>query len=60
MTFVSFSIGSRKSVVPVFLNNTENLLREQAKAMAVYLSGEMADTVQVNPAGAYGVSLFSL
>lgn len=28
--------------------------------MAVYLSGEMADTVQVNPAGAYGVSIFSL
>ncbi|EIM85096.1 phospholipid/diacylglycerol acyltransferase [Stereum hirsutum FP-91666 SS1] len=29
-----------------------------AKAMAVYLSGEMADTVQVNPAGAYVLERF--
>jgi hypothetical protein len=26
----------------------------QAKAMAAFLSGEMKDTVQMNPAGAYG------
>lgn len=28
----------------------------QAKAMAAFLSGEMKDTVQMNPAGAYGES----
>ena len=26
----------------------------QAKAMSAFLSGEMKDTVQINPAGAYG------
>ena len=31
------------------------LTRCQAKAMAAFLSGEMKDTVQMNPAGAYGV-----
>lgn len=30
----------------------------QAKAMAAFLSGEMKDTVQMNPAGAYGKSYF--
>lgn len=26
----------------------------QSKAMSAFLSGEMSDTVQMNPAGAYG------
>jgi phospholipid:diacylglycerol acyltransferase len=30
---------------------------KQTKAMAAFLSGEMKDTVQMNPAGAYGLSL---
>ena len=30
----------------------------KAKAMAAFLSGEMKDTVQMNPAGAYGGLLF--
>lgn len=30
------------------------ILLDQAKAMAAFLSGEMKDTVQMNPAGAYG------
>ena len=28
--------------------------RHQAKAMSAFLSGEMKDTVELNPAGAYG------
>ena len=32
----------------------------QAKAMAAFLSGEMKDTVQMNPAGAYGTKLHIL
>ena len=29
----------------------------KAKAMTAFLSGEMKDTVQMNPAGAYGLWL---
>jgi hypothetical protein len=32
----------------------------KAKAMAAFLSGEMKDTVQMNPAGAYGQDSFRL
>lgn len=34
--------------------NATKLMKYQAKAMAAFLSGEMKDTVQMNPAGAYG------
>lgn len=30
----------------------------QAKAMSAFLSGEMKDTVQMHPVGAYGLYLF--
>ncbi|KAI0633488.1 LACT-domain-containing protein [Trametes polyzona] len=35
-----------------------HLVRPSAKAMAAFLSGEMKDTVQVNPAGAYVLERF--
>jgi hypothetical protein len=33
---------------------SETNLLSQAKAMSAFLSGEMKDTVQMNPVGAYG------
>ena len=41
-----------------FLSSRREFLERgifQAKAMAAFLSGEMKDTVQMNPAGAYGL-----
>ncbi|PPR02423.1 LOW QUALITY PROTEIN: hypothetical protein CVT26_011391 [Gymnopilus dilepis] len=44
---LSGSVGNLNDVMPDDI---------QAKAMAAFLSGEMKDTVQMNPAGSYGAS----
>lgn len=36
--------------------HSRNKKPPQAKAMSAFLSGEMKDTVQVHPAGAYGMA----
>ena len=47
--------GCGTSIRKDFLGHKKKLSVTQAKAMAAFLSGEMKDTVQVNPAGAYGM-----
>ncbi len=42
----------------MYCHINDNVL--QAKAMAAFLSGEMKDTVQMNPAGSYGELIASI